>query len=73
VFDTEGCAECHGEDLSGTPSAPALLGVGQKYDSGRLRSILRQPTEAMIDEGMQPVDVKDEDLTALIAFLESLK
>jgi len=73
VFDTEGCAECHGEDLSGTPSAPALFGVGQKYDSGRLRSILRQPTEAMIDEGMQPVDVKDEDLTALIAFLESLK
>jgi len=38
----------------------------------RLRSILRQPTEAMIDENA-PVDVKDEDLTALIAFLESLK
>jgi cytochrome c2 len=50
-----------------------LLGVGQKHDAARLRIILQQPTEAMADGGMQPADVTEEDLTALIAFLESLK
>jgi cytochrome c2 len=50
-----------------------LVGVGQKYDTGTLRSILSQPTDAMSDGGMQPVDIKEGDLTALIAFLESVK
>ena len=69
----ERCTECHGADLSGTSAAPTLVGVGQKYDTGTLRSILRQPTDAMSDGGMQPVDIKEGDLTALIAFLESVK
>jgi len=73
VFERERCTECHGADLSGTSSAPTLVGVGQKYDTGTLRSILRQPTDAMSDGGMQPVDIKEGDLTALIAFLESVK
>lgn len=73
IFERERCIECHGTDLSGTSSAPSLLGVAQKHDTAKLRSILLQPTEAMADGGMQPVDVKDEDLKALIAFLESLK
>src|SRR5947208_557251 len=73
VFERERCIECHGEDLNGTPSAPSFLGVGQKHEASRLRSILQQPSDAMADGGMQPVDVNEEDLTALIAFLESLK
>lgn len=73
VFENERCIECHGADLSGTPSAPSLLGVAQKHDAAKLRSILLQPTEAMADGGMQPVEVKEEDLKALVAFLESLK
>ena len=74
VFERERCTECHGADLSGTSSAPTLVGVGQKYDTGTLRSILRQqPSDSMSDGGMQPVDIKEEDLTAMITFLESEK
>lgn len=73
VFERERCTECHAADLNGTSSAPSLLGVGQKHDAVTLQSILTHPTEAMADGGMQPVDVTEEDLKALIAFLESLK
>ena len=73
VFDQEGCAECHGEDLTGTSAAPTLIGVGDKYDSGKLESLLKQPTDAMMDGGMMPVDIKDEDLKVLIVFLEALR
>jgi len=73
VFDQEGCAECHGEDLAGTLSGPSLIGVGYKYDSGKMEAVLKQPTDAMTDGGMMAVDVKEEDLKVLIAFLQALK
>ena len=73
VFDQEGCAECHGEDLTGTSAAPSLIGVGDKHDSAKLESILKQPTDAMTDGGMTPVELNDEDLKSLIAFLKALK
>ena len=73
VYDQEGCAECHGEDLNGTSAAPSLVGVGDKYDPVMLESVLKQPTQEMTDGGMMPVEVKDEDLKVLILFLEALK
>jgi ubiquinol-cytochrome c reductase cytochrome b subunit len=73
VFDQEGCAECHGEDLAGTSSGPSLIGVGYKYDIGKMEAVLKQPTDAMTDGGMMAVDVKEEDLKVLIAFLQVLK
>ena len=73
VYDQEGCAECHGEDLNGTSAAPSLVGVGDKYDPVKLESVLKQPTQEMTDGGMMPVEVKDEDLKVLILFLEVLK
>jgi cytochrome c2 len=57
----------------GTAAAPKLIGVGAKYDPQRLESILKQPTSKMTAGGMSPVELKDEDLKALIAYLESLK
>ena len=73
VYDHEGCAECHGNDLAGSLAAPTLIGVGDKYDNVNLESILIKPTDAMADGGMMPVDLKDEDLKLLIAFLEAVK
>ena len=73
VFDDGGCAECHGEDLAGTSSGPSLIGVGYKYDREKMEAVLKQPTDAMTDGGMMAVDVKDEDLRVLIAFLQALK
>ena len=73
VFDQEGCAECHGDDLAGTSAGPTLIGVGDKYDSVKLQSVLKEPTQAMTDGGMMAPDLKDEDLKVLIVFLEALK
>ena len=73
VFDQEGCAECHGEDLAGTSAGPTLVGVGDKYDSVKLEKVLKEPTQAMTDGGMMAPDLKDEDLKSLIVFLEALK
>jgi len=73
VYDQGGCAECHGNDLAGTSSAPPLIGVGDKYDSAKLESLLKEPTDAMTDGGMTSPDLKDEDLKVLIAFLEAVK
>ena len=73
VFDQEGCAECHGDDLAGTSAGPTLVGVGDKYDSVKLQAVLKEPTQAMTDGGMMAPDLKDEDLKVLIVFLEALK
>jgi ubiquinol-cytochrome c reductase cytochrome b subunit len=73
VFDQEGCAECHGDDLAGTSAGPTLIGVGDKYDSVKLEGVLKEPTQAMTDGGMMAPDLKDEDLKVLIVFLEALK
>jgi ubiquinol-cytochrome c reductase cytochrome b subunit len=73
VFDQEGCAECHGDDLAGTSAGPTLIGVADKYDSVKLEGVLKEPTQAMTDGGMMAPDLKDEDLKVLIVFLEALK
>jgi len=73
VFDQEGCAECHGDDLAGTSAGPTLIGVSDKYDSVMLGAVLKEPTQAMTDGGMMAPDLKDEDLKVLIVFLEALK
>jgi ubiquinol-cytochrome c reductase cytochrome b subunit len=73
IFEEQGCNACHGDNGIGTPAAPKLIGVGAKYDSKKLEAILKQPTTAMAQGGMTPTELKDEDLQALIAYLESLK
>jgi len=47
--------------------------VGDKYDNIKLESVLKEPTQAMTDGGMMPVDIKPEELKVLISFLEVLK
>jgi ubiquinol-cytochrome c reductase cytochrome b subunit len=73
LFEEQGCNACHGDNGIGTPAAPKLIGVAAKYDSKKLEAILKQPTTAMAQGGMTPTELKDEDLKALIAYLESLK
>jgi ubiquinol-cytochrome c reductase cytochrome b subunit len=73
IFDAHSCNACHGDGGVGTVAAPKLVGVSVKFDSKRLEAILRQPSTAMTHGGMTPTDLKDEDLKALIAYVESLK
>jgi ubiquinol-cytochrome c reductase cytochrome b subunit len=73
IFEEQGCNACHGDNGIGTPAAPKLIGVGVKYDSKKIEALLKQPTPAMAQGGMTPTELKNEDLQALIAYLESLK
>jgi quinol-cytochrome oxidoreductase complex cytochrome b subunit/cytochrome c2 len=72
-FTAQGCDACHGEKGAGTAAAPKLVGIGNKYDSAKLESLLKAPTSAMQAGGMGPVDLKQEDLDALVTYLQSLK
>lgn len=73
LFAAQGCNSCHGDNGVGSAAAPKLTGVGVKYDSVKLKVMLKSPTSAMQLGGMEPVDLKDEDLDMLIAYLQSLK
>jgi ubiquinol-cytochrome c reductase cytochrome b subunit len=73
IFEQQACNACHGDNGMGTAAAPKLIGVGAKYDPEKLESILKQPTSKMTAGGMPPVELRDEDMKALIAYLESLK
>ena len=73
VFTAQGCNACHGENGAGTAAAPKLVGVASKYDATKLEAILRTPTEQMALGGMQAVDLKADEMGALIVYLQSIK
>jgi len=73
IFEAQSCNACHGDGGIGTAAGPALVGIATKFTPDRLAGLLHQPTAKMTADGMQPVDLKDEELKALIAYVESLK
>lgn len=73
IFEAHVCTACHGQNAEGTAAAPSLIGIGSKFPPDKLASLLRHPTKQMTAGGMPPVDVSDEELKELIAYLESLK
>jgi mono/diheme cytochrome c family protein len=73
LFEAQSCNACHGDGGIGTAAGPALVGIAAKFTPDRLAGLLHQPTAKMTAGGMQAVDLKDEELKALIAYVESLK
>ncbi len=73
IFEQLSCNACHGEGGFGSAAAPKLTGVSGKFSSEKLETLLRHPSVGMTQGGMQPVDLKDEELKALIAYVENLK
>ena len=72
IFERESCNACHGDNGVGTSAGPKLLGVGNKFDSSKLEALLRNPTDKMKAGGMPPVQLKDDEMRALLAYLQSL-
>ncbi len=72
LFQAESCNSCHGDGGVGTAAAGALTGIGQKYTDAQLIALLRAPDNKMTDGGMQPVDLKPDDVEALVAYLRQL-
>jgi ubiquinol-cytochrome c reductase cytochrome b subunit len=73
IYDGESCDACHGENGVGTAVGPKLAGATAQKSTDELANLLRHPTPKMIEGEMKPVEVSDEDLKALIAYLKSLK
>jgi ubiquinol-cytochrome c reductase cytochrome b subunit len=73
IFEGQTCNACHGDNGVGTGIAPKLVGVNAKYDVARLEALLRKPTKQMVAGGMEPLKLSDDEMKALISYLQSLK
>jgi len=73
IYESESCDACHGENGTGTNAGPKLAGAMAQKSAEELSNLLRHPTAKMIEGEMKPVDIPDEDLKALVAYIKSLK
>ncbi len=73
VYDAESCDACHGENGVGTNVGPKLAGATAQKSAEELTKLLRHPTEKMLAGEMKAVNVSDEELKALVAYIKSLK
>jgi mono/diheme cytochrome c family protein len=78
IYDAQGCAKCH--QIAGKGAKLSVLdGVGSKLTAEELRLWLSTPDEMMAKLPKKPVvkmkkvELKDPDLDALVAYLQSLK
>ena len=72
IFQAQSCNSCHGDGGVGTAAAGPLTGVGQKYTEAEVIALLRVPNDKMSGGGMTPVDLKQEELEALVAYIRRL-
>jgi len=74
IYDAQGCAKCHQIDGKGAKLSP-LDGVGSKLTAEEIRLWLTSPDEMMAKPvvKMKKVELKDPDLDALVAYIQSLK
>jgi ubiquinol-cytochrome c reductase cytochrome b subunit len=73
VYESESCDACHGENGIGTNAGSKLAGATAQKPADELSNLLRHPTAKMLEGEMKPVDLSDEDLKALVAYITSLK
>ena len=73
VYGAESCDACHGENGVGTSAGPKLIGATAQKSAEELTKLLRHPTAKMLEGEMKAVDVPDNELKALVAYIRSLK
>ena len=73
IYEAQGCDACHGSEGVGTDAAPKLTGVAGKYQEAQLIALLKAPNQKMKEGGMEAVELKDDEMAALVAYLLSLK
>ena len=72
-FITNGCYGCHIVGRMGTPIGPDLSHVGSKYSLAYLQRWLRDPAEQRPSAHMPALELTDAQVTALAAYLSSLR
>ena len=72
-FMDTGCYGCHTVGKVGTPIGPDLSRVGSKYSRAYLERWLRDPSAQRPSAHMPALELTEEQVKAMAAFLSSLK
>jgi len=73
VFMQNGCHGCHTVGRMGTPIGPDLSRVGFKYRAEYLRAWLRDPAFLRPSGHMPKLELTDEDVRILAAWMATLQ
>jgi mono/diheme cytochrome c family protein len=71
TFMNQGCYGCHAVGKVGTPIGPDLSHVGAKYRADYLERWLRDPSYVRPSTHMPALELSDDDIKAIAAFLAS--
>ncbi len=71
VFTSHACNACHGDAGAGTPIAPKIAGIGQKYNPDQLLNLFNHPTAKMDKGGMPHFQFTTDDVKAIEAYLDA--
>lgn len=73
AFFAQGCYGCHTIGALGTPIGPDLSRLGSKYPRDYLERWLRDPAAQRPRAHMPKLELTEEEIGALAAFLSSLR
>jgi len=73
VFMNSGCHGCHTVGKLGTPIGPDLSHLGSKYPSDYLERWLRDPLAVRPNAHMPQLELAEDQVLALAAYLSSLR
>lgn len=73
AFMSQGCYGCHTLGVVGTPIGPDLSRIGRTYGADDLARWLRDPAAVRPHAHMPKLALSAADVTALAAFLSSLR
>ena len=73
AFQNNGCYGCHMIGKAGTPIGPDLSQVGGKYAQDYLTRWLRDPALQRPSAHMPTLELSEDDVKALAAYLGSLR
>ena len=71
AFMNQGCHGCHRIGAMGTPIGPDLSHVGAKYSAEYLARWLRDPSHLRPSTHMPTIELTDDDIRSIAAFLAS--
>lgn len=75
IYNKATCVQCHGSDLKGQGSMPALRGIGDEYSKEELLDIIHNGIGGMSPQWQQNLDLglTEEELDVLAEWLASQK
>jgi cytochrome c oxidase subunit II len=73
LFFTHGCYGCHTVGKVGTPIGPDLSHVGAQYSLPYLTGWLRDPASQKRTAHMPKINLTEQEIQALAAYLSSLR